>query len=109
VAPTTESVRANFQKIRNEINDLFAGEGSPTGRDLVASSNLADLSSLTTARANLGLGSAALKNTSFFDQAGAASAALASANNYTDQRIAQGGGNGGGGGSSDDLFPSMVL
>lgn len=41
---------------------------------LMASNNLSDLQSVSTARTNLGLGSAAVQNTSYFDLAGAAAA-----------------------------------
>lgn len=49
---------------------------------LATANNLSDLGSPSTARANLGLGSAAVQNTSAFDAAGAAASALASAEAY---------------------------
>lgn len=50
---------------------------------LVASNNLSDIANKALARSNLGLGSAALNNTTDFDAAGAAAAALAAAEAFS--------------------------
>jgi hypothetical protein len=52
----------------------FSGSNGP----LIATNNLSDLTSTSTARTNLGLGTAATQNSTAFDAAGAASAAVAS-------------------------------
>lgn len=58
-----------------QVDTLIAGAGS--GNALLKASNLSDLASASTARTNLGLGSAATHPSTDFDSTGAASAAQA--------------------------------
>jgi hypothetical protein len=58
------------------------------GGKLAIANNLSDLLSVVTARANLGLGSAATHAATDFDAAGAATSALTTAETYTDGKIA---------------------
>lgn len=60
----------------NYINTIAYGDNIGTTA-LLKANNLSDLNSAASARTNLGLGSAAVQNTSFFDLAGAAAAAQA--------------------------------
>lgn len=60
----------------NYINTIAYGDNIGTTA-LLKANNLSDLDNAATARSNLGLGSAAVHDTSFFDLAGAAAAAQA--------------------------------
>lgn len=63
---------------------VVVGGGGSVGA-LLAVNNLDDLADATAARSNLGLGTAAVEAASAFDPAGAAAAALAAAEAYTDE------------------------
>jgi hypothetical protein len=65
------------QSAAEAASDPAGSAASVQSASLQKSANLSDLPSTATARANLGLGSAALSNTSAFDYSGAASAAQA--------------------------------
>ncbi len=59
------------------VYDAYGAASTAQGASLQKSSNLSDLTNAGTARTNLGLGSAATQNTSAFDAAGTAAAAVA--------------------------------
>ena len=68
-------------------NAFNSGAGGAAG-SLQALNDLSDLPNVSAARGNLGLGSAALSNTSAFDAAGAANTALTSAESFTTSAVA---------------------
>ena len=77
-------------KIRNGANSawtMLLDLATALGGYLKASNNLSDLGSATTARTNLGLGTAATHASTDFDASGAASAAQTAAEAYTDAKI----------------------
>src|ERR1700728_2664564 len=76
--------------IFNDISAQTSGTAANT-TPLLAANNLSDLTSVTQARINLGLGTAAIASASAFDPAGAAASALAAAEAYARSLIGGGG------------------
>jgi hypothetical protein len=72
----------SVNNMTGEVVITAAGLGA-----LVAANNLSDLDSATTARTNLGLGTAATQASSAFDAAGAAATAQANAETFTTSAI----------------------
>lgn len=72
--------------LNNAIVSIDAQMAANAGAAAQKSNNLSDLANAATARANLGLGSAATSATSAFDAAGAASAAQSAAQASSCQR-----------------------
>lgn len=77
---------AALQYLDSYIQTVESQIGQTTGA-LLAANNLSDLASASTARTNLGLGSAATASTSAFDTFGSATTAQANAAAYTDAQL----------------------
>jgi hypothetical protein len=76
--PSDAKIRQAYLAMKTYV-DLAVAAGGGGGGDMLAANNLSDLVNTTTARTNLGLGSAALSASTAFDAAGAATSAQAAA------------------------------
>ena len=72
---TWGTVLNDFLAVSHDSGGHLLGAALGAGGALLAGNNLSDVASASSARTNLGLGSAATQNTSAFDAAGAATAA----------------------------------
>lgn len=74
---TWGNVLNDYLQVSHDTSGHLLGSALGAGGALLASNNLSDVASASSARTNLGLGSAATQSSSAFDASGAASAAQA--------------------------------